>query len=181
MVRTTFSFFIAVAVIPACMPPQIPREALQLTEESPARRKLQTRRFETKDEQALLDAVGGVVQDLGFTIDATSKELGLVAASKSESAKNIGEMATSAAVAVISTALQFPTSIPYSKDQLIRASIVTRRAENDNGTAVRLTLQRVVWDTEGNVAKSELLEGPAAYQNFFDKLAKALVLDAHEF
>ena len=163
------------------MPQQIPKEALQLTEESPARRKLETRRFETKDEQALLDAAGAVVKDLGFTIDVTSKELGLVAASKSESAKNIGEMATAAAVAVITTALSFPTSMPYSKNQLIRASIVTRRAENGNGTAVRLTLQRVVWDTEGNVAKSELLEGPAAYQDFFGKLAKALALDAHEF
>jgi hypothetical protein len=181
MIGKTLSFFIVVAVISGCMPDQIPKEALQLTEESPARRKLETRRFETKDEQGLIDAAGAVLKDLGFTIDAASKELGLIAGSKQDSPYNIGGMATSAAVAVISSALSFPTSIPYSKDQMIRASVVARPAEYGNSTAVRITFQRGVWDTEGKVAKSELLEDPAEYQVFFQKLAKALALDAHEF
>jgi hypothetical protein len=181
MLRKIFPLFVAVVLSSGCMPDQIPKEALQLTEESSARRKLETRRFETKDEQALLDAAGAVLKDLGFTIDATVKELGLIAGSKQDSPYNIGGMATSAAVAVISSALSFPTSMPYSKDQMIRASVVTRLAEDGNSTAVRITFQRVVWDTEGKVAKSELLEGPVEYQTFFQKLAKALALDAHEF
>jgi hypothetical protein len=181
MLRKIFPLLFVVVLSPGCMPDQIPKEALQLTEESPARRKLETRRFETKDEQALLDAAGAVVKDMGFTIDATSRELGLIAGSKKESPYNIGGMATSAAVAVISSALSFPTSMPYSKDQMIRASVVARPAEDGNSTAVRITFQRVVWDTEGKVAKSELLEDPAEYQAFFEKLAKGLALDAHEF
>jgi hypothetical protein len=180
VLRKIFPLLVVVVLIFGCMPEQIPKEALQLTEESAARRSLETRRFETKDEQALLDAAAGIVKDLGFTIDATSKELGLIAGSKKESPFNIGGMATSAAVAVISSALSFPTSMPYSKDQMIRVSVVTRLAEGGNSTAVRVTFQRVVWDTEGKVAKSELLEGPAEYQAFFEKLAKALALDAHE-
>jgi hypothetical protein len=181
MSAKTLLLSVVFVILAGCMPDQIPKEALQLTEESSARHKLETRRFETKDEQGLLDAVGAVLKDLGFTIDATSKELGLIAGSKKESPYNIGGMATSAAVAVISSALSFPTSMPYSKDQMIRASVVARPAEDGNSTAVRITFQRVVWDTEGKVAKSELLEDSAEYQAFFEKLAKALALDAHEF
>jgi hypothetical protein len=177
----TLLLVVALVILAGCMPDQIPKEALQLTEESSARRKLETRRFETKDEQALIDAAGAVLKELGLTIDAASKELGLIAGSKKDSPYNIGGMATSAAVAVISSALSFPTSMPYDKDQMIRASVVARPAEAGNGTAVRITFQRVVWDTEGKVAKSELLEDPATYQTFFQKLAKALALDAHEF
>jgi hypothetical protein len=181
MSAKTLLLFVVFVILAGCMPLEIPKEALQLTEESSARHKLETRRFETKDEQALLDAATVIVKDLGFTIDATSKELGLIAGSKKESPYNIAGMATSAAVAVISSALSFPTSMPYSKDQMIRASVVARPVEDGNSTAVRITFQRVVWDTEGKVAKSELLEGPVEYQTFFQKLAKALALDAHEF
>jgi len=176
-----FALLMAVTLLSACLPPEIPKEALLLREENPARRKLQSRRFETKDEQALLSATSAVLRDLGFTIDQKSTELGLIAGSKKEEPYNIGGMATSAAVAVISSALSVPTTIPYSKERLIRASVATGRGENGNSTAVRLTLQLVVWDTEGKVAKSELLEEPKAYHAFFDMLSKAAALEAHEF
>jgi hypothetical protein len=176
-----FALLMAVILLSACLPPEIPKEALQLTEESPARRKLQSRRFETKDEQALLTATSAVLKDLGFTIDQESPELGLIAGSKKEEPHNFGGMATSAAVAVISSALSVPTTVPYSKERLIRASVVTGRQKNGNSTAVRFTLQLVVWNTEGKVARSELLEEPAAYRAFFDQLSKSTSLEAHEF
>jgi hypothetical protein len=181
MLKKTFWVFIAGAIFFGCMPPEIPKEALQLADESPARRKLESRRFETQDERALFDATRAVLKELEFNVDASSKELGLIAASKKEKVHNVGEMAASAAVAVISSALSFPTSVPYSKDQLLRVSVVTKLAADDHGIAVRVTFQRVVWDTEGQVAKSELLEDLSMYQNFFGKLAKAVALEAHEF
>jgi len=174
------ALLMAAALLPACLPPEIPKEALQLTEENPARRKLQSRRFDTKDEKALLTATSAVLKDLGFSIDQESAPLGLIAGSKKEDPYNIGGMATSAAVAVITSALSVPTTVPYSKERLIRASVATSRAENGDSTTVRFTLQLVVWDTEGKVAKSELLEDPTAYRAFFDKLAKAAALEAHE-
>jgi hypothetical protein len=176
-----FALLMAVTLLSACLPPEIPKEALQLTEESPARLKLQSRRFGTKDEKALLTATTTVLKDLGFTIDQESRELGLIAASKKEEPYNIGGMATSAAVAVITSALSVPTTVPYSKERLIRASVATGRGENGDSTTVRFTLQLVVWDTEGKVAKSELLEEPAMYRDFFDKLAKTASVEAHEF
>jgi hypothetical protein len=176
-----FALLMAATLLSACLPPEIPKEALLLTEESPARRRLQSRRFETKDEQALLTATSAVLKDLGFTIDQESPALGLITGSKKEEPYNIGGMATSAAVAVISSALSVPTTVPYSKERLIRASVVTGRQENGNSTAVRLTLQLVVWNTEGKIAKSELFEEPGAYRAFFDKLSQSTSLEAHEF
>jgi len=181
MSRKYFSVLFVLVILSACMPPEIPKEALVLTQENPVRRRLQSRRFETNDEKALLAATSAVLKDLGFTIDQESPELGLIAGSKKESPYNIGGMATSAAVAVITSVLSVPTTVPYSKERLIRASIATGRGENGNSTTVRFTLQLVVWDTEGKVAKSELLEEPAMYRDFFDKLAKAASVEAHEF
>ena len=181
MLRQSLLVFIAVATVSGCALQQIPKEALQLSQESPALRKLQTRRFETEDEQALLSASTAVLQDLGFTIDESETKLGLVAGSKKESAYNVGEIAASAAVAIITTALRFPQAMPISKERLVRASVVTRLGENDKSVAVRVTFQRVVWDTEDKVAKSELLEDPETYRVFFEKLSKAVSLEPREF
>ena len=57
---------------------KIPKEALQLTQESLAQRQAQTRRFDTSDETMLLSASAAVLQDLGFNLDESETELGLV-------------------------------------------------------------------------------------------------------
>ena len=47
----------------------IPKEALQLTPDSLARRQVQTRVFETTNEAELLAASAHLLQDLGFNLD----------------------------------------------------------------------------------------------------------------
>lgn len=47
-----------------------------------ARRQLETRSYETKDEEALLIASAQVLQDLGFTLDESEIKLGLITANK---------------------------------------------------------------------------------------------------
>jgi len=44
---------------------------------------------------------------------------------------------------------------------------------------VRVTFQRIVWDEQGRVSRSESLEDPELYQEFFFKLSKAVFLEAH--
>ncbi|HEY2989735.1 MAG TPA: hypothetical protein VGL11_18585 [Candidatus Binatia bacterium] len=180
MLKKDIALLVFAALLSACMPGQIPKEALQLSAETPARRQLENRRFETKEEQKLLDAAAAVLKELGFTVDAKDMALGVIAASKRGSAYNVAEIATTAAVAVITYALSFPTVMPFSRDQSIRVSIVTRPEESDNATAVRLTFQRVVWDNEGKVAKSELLTDPLLYRAFFEKLSKSAAVEARE-
>ena len=65
-----------------CANNTIPPAALQLQKDTLADRQLQTRRFETEDEKALLIAGSGVLQDLGFNLDESETQLGVLVGSK---------------------------------------------------------------------------------------------------
>jgi len=68
----------------------------------------------------------------------------------------------------------------YDCKQKIRASVVTSPAgENGERTAVRVTFQRIVWDQKNRISKLEKLNNPKMYQEFFEKLSKAVFLEAH--
>lgn len=153
----------------------IPKEALQLSPDSLERRQTQTRVFETKDEAQLLSASAALLQDLGFTLDESEVALGVIVGSKDRDAVETGQVVTSIAVAVL-----FGASVPWDQNQKIRAAVVTRDLAERNGYAVRLTMQRIVWNTQGQVSKTEPLDEPEMYQEFFDRLSKSVFLDAHE-
>lgn len=181
VLKKSLLLFVTVATVSGCAPPQIPKEALQFSEESPELRRLQTRSFETKDEEKLLSAGAGILQGMGFAIDTRETKLGVIVGSKKQSADSVAEKAAAIAVAVVTGQLGFPYGMPVSKDELMNASLVTRPGENKKETVVRLTFQRVVWNSEDKVRSSELLKEPEVYRQFFEGLGKAVSLEAHEF
>ena len=154
----------------------IPKEALQLSPEIFAQRQAQTRRFDTADETLLLSASAAVLQDLGFNLDESETKLGLVVASKDRDATEAGQV-----IGAIFMAALLGVYVPTDQRQKIRASLVTRPfGESGDKTAVRVTFQRVVWNTAGQVSKTEALSEPELYQVFFSKLSKSVFLEAHE-
>lgn len=154
----------------------IPKEALELSPESLARRQAQTRRFESKDERALLGAGAAVLQDLGFTLDASETELGVIVASKDRSAVEAGQV-----VGHLLLGLLTGVYIPTDRNQKLRASLITRPSGPANEhTLVRITFQRIVWNDQGKITKMEPLDDPKFYQQFFEKLSKSVFLEAHE-
>ena len=154
----------------------IPKEALQLTKESLEERQAQTRRFDTGDEAELLSASAAVLQDLGFTLDESETKLGLIVASKDRDATETGQVVGAIIVALLTGAV-----MPIDETQKIRVSLITRPiGENATRTAVRITFQRIVWNTQGKISKLEPLTDPKLYQEFFAKLSKSVFLEAHE-
>jgi hypothetical protein len=160
--------------------PKIPKQALQLSQESLKDRQLQTRHFDT-DEKTLLSASAAVLQDLGFNIDESETELGVIVCSKQRDATSPGQVVTAILIAGITGAVT-----PIDKEQLIRASLITHpihfdeKDKSKSRTAVRITFQRVITNTQGQITKREGISEAKIYQEFFDKLAQSLFLEAHE-
>ena len=178
--------------------------SMQLSADSLQLRQLQTRRIEGIDEKALLAACVGVLQDLGFNIDESETRLGVIVASKNRSAVDVGDAVGDIVVdSLVKAALDAMFSalfgdnfdegddeddeddedIVYDVTQKIRASIVTRPALDSSGQprmdaqVLRITIQRLVWDSEGKISHTESIEDPKVYQKFFDRLSKSIFLE----
>jgi hypothetical protein len=153
----------------------LPERGFQLSESALQQRQLQTRRFDDIDEVTLLAASAGVLQDLGFNLDESETELGLVVASKRRGV-NQTTMASIARLLDIIADIE----ISLDKKQRIRASLVSWPVANlENSHFVRVTFQRIVWNTENEISRREALTEPALYQRFFDQLSKSVFLEAH--
>lgn len=151
----------------------VPKDALALSAESLQRRVLQTRKFDTTDEAKLLSAAVGLIQDLGFTIEGTQAKLGLVTGSKQRDATDGGQVAAAVAIAIL---LGVSTSV--DKDQTIRVSIVTRSSGQQ--TSLRVTFQRAIRNTSGQTTRLEFIADEDIYQEFFQRLSKAVFLEAQK-
>jgi len=154
----------------------LPDSASLLDPVSIEHRQVETRRFDGVSEADLLAACAAVLQDLGFSIDASESRLGLVTASKDRSAKDSGQLARAVVIAIFTG-----ISIPLDKDQTIRASVVVFPApgERKNDHLVRISLQRVV-RTDRGITRSEWLKDPELYQGFFTKLSQSVFLEGHK-
>jgi hypothetical protein len=153
---------------------QVAREALTLQPEALEQRRIQTRRFETQSEHELLTASLEVLQDLGFSVDETEPDLGLIVASKNRDASSTGEM-----IGAFIIGAAGDTQVSYSVEQRIRASVVTRGL-GKSGTSVRVTFQRIVWNNLGEISINESIEEPKLYQEFFAKLSNSVFLTAFD-
>jgi len=155
----------------------IPKDALKLTPESLEKRALQTRKYEGISEVEILSASAGVIQDLGFNIDESETKLGVIVGSKERDATEAGQVAAALLVALLGGG-----AMPIDDHQKMRVSLVVRPIgqENDHTHFVRVTFQRMVWNTQGQVTRIEGLDDPEIYQEFFDKLSKAVFLEGHK-
>ena len=47
-------------------------------------------------------------------------------------------------------------------------------------SVVRVTFQRIIFDTAGQITRAEQINDPAIYRQFYEKLSKSVFLEAHE-
>jgi hypothetical protein len=189
--KILITLFVAMLLLPACV--KIPKDALLFQPESLANRQLQTRRFDTANYETMLSASSAVFQDLGFSLDEAEYKLGVIVGSKRRDAVNAGQV-----TGAVFLALLTGVAIPVDRAQVIRASLVMREIDGEKNASgkgvdnaapagkgegistVRVTFQRVIYDTNGQVTRLEQINDPTVYQQFFDKLAQAVFLEAHE-
>jgi hypothetical protein len=171
--------FWALSLVVGCN--SIPADALKMTPETLEHRQLQTRRFEGTDEKKILAASAGVLQDLGFNLDESETQLGLIVASKERSAVSSGQVFGAVFLALLSGV---PGSV--DKTQKIRVSLVVRPTQSDIPPAqsknffVRVTFQRTIWNTSGAITHIEAIDDATVYQQFFESLSKSLFLEANQ-
>jgi hypothetical protein len=178
--RISFIVFLCLSVIGCATAP--PAGFLKPGEENLAMRQLQIRQYDTANQEQIITAVAGVVQDLGFTLDDSETELGLVSASKKADASVTGQKFWAGLVDVLNAMNGVPSNASASCDaaQVVKASIIVKPSLEGNKTVVRITLQRVVWNVAGQVNRVESIKDPAIYQKFYDALSKAIFLEAQK-
>jgi hypothetical protein len=156
-----------------------------LEPEAQAYKAAQTRTFETHDPDELLSASAAVLQDLGFHVEESVRELGLLRAAKERSARTSSQAFERAAVMILSFG---STMLPIDLEQRIAATLVVQPA--DSGATrqeVRILFYRVLWKGSGVAGREsippgeqrmEMIRDPAIYRQFFAKLSKAVFLEA---
>lgn len=154
----------------------IPKDALKLPPTSLEDRKLQSRLFSTLDHQRVLSASAGVLQDLGYALDLSNAGLGILTASKDLDATNAGQIAGAIVLAVLGG-----VATPVDRNQKVRVCVVVNESlESKGSSTVRITINRVIWNTMGQITRAEAIKDPELYQAFFDKLSKSTFLEAHQ-
>lgn len=172
-----------------------PDAFFQLTPASLRSRALQTRVFETTNERELLSASAAVLQDLGFQIEESEVEMGILRAAKERSAREFWQEFWQGVLFILSLAASAGGSnaiqlMPVDLHQQIGATLATRPLEGDDSRyTVRIFFHRTLWKGEGQsgdqyippgASRMQMISDGLIYQQFFAKLSKGLFLEAHE-
>jgi hypothetical protein len=162
-----------------------PAEYFRLEPQAPAYKAAQTRYFETHDADELLSASAAVLQDLGFHVEESGREVGFLRAAKERSARTPGEAFRRVAVMILSLGNAL---LPIDLEQRIAATLVARPTGAGSARQeVRIMFYRVVWKGSGAAGREaippgeqrmEMIRDPFVYQQFFAKLSKAVFLEA---
>lgn len=153
----------------------IPKDAFKLPPASLEDRQLQSRVFNTLDNGLLLTSGASVLQDLGYSIDESNVGLGVLSASKQADATDAGQIVGAVVLALLTGAVT-----PTDDEQKIRVCLVIQESLDDPDSSVaRITIQRIIWNTQGRVSRVESINSPELYQAFFEKLSKATFLEAN--
>lgn len=116
------------------------------------------------------------MQDLGYALDVSETNLGVLTASKQLDATNSGQVATMILLAALGGGVA-----AIDDHQKVRVCLVVNRSlEDPDVSVVRITISRVIWNTQGQITRAEAINEPELYQAFFEKLSKATFLEAHQ-
>lgn len=139
-------------------------------------RQINTKSFNIKDKNFVLSSVVQTLQDLGFNISESEKNLGLITATKD---KEINPTIQTIGKVTLSVLLSNKNNISneeivYDIRQKIYITVSIR--QNNNGFIdVQILFAKTIWN---NLEQSriELINDKNIYKSFFDKLEQSLFL-----
>ncbi|MEJ2553308.1 MAG: hypothetical protein P8164_07830 [Gammaproteobacteria bacterium] len=147
----------------------IPKDAFLLRPADQADRKLESRIFATKDERPLLNDGAAILRNMGYTTDLVNMDAGLVTASKSETANGALAMIMSVLSAGLASS---------DKEQIYRATFTALPDKGKSDAYVtRLTLQRMVIDSDGEATNVELIKDKDLYKLFYERLEASTFIE----
>lgn len=188
--RRCFIVIMAGCMLVGCAHTPTAESFFQVTPESAKLCAMQTRMFETSSESELLSASASVLQDLGFQLDETSKDMSMLRAAKERGAREYGQEIARVLIFILGALGQKAILMPVDLHQQINAVLVARPSPaNSSLYSVRVVFYRSVWQGDGNTGDQpippgaqmmEIIDNPMIYQQFFAKLAKSLFLEVQE-
>ena len=155
----------------------IPKDALVMTPSPLVIRQLEGRRYAGVEEAKLVTGAADALQAMGYTLEQNEETLGLVVGSK----KRVAEIARHKDPAVMGS-LMGSRANPVEKEQVVRASVtvVAQDPRHPTSRIVRITFQRVIWNTRNEIAAREGIVEPEIYTDFFGRLSKAVGTEGRE-
>lgn len=152
---------------------------LSLTEAPLEIREMQTRSFDDTTEPQILASAIAVLQDMGYSIDEVEQELGIISASKRADAtpEEKGRYVLYALDCVLGSCTAWQLE---PDEQMINLTLaVFPRQGFTDSNAVRVTIQRQVWNRAGQLSLQEPIDDEQVYQDLFTKLSKSVFYEVN--
>jgi len=177
-------------LLASCVRMPKPESFFQLDASSAKYKALQSRIVEASKEQELLSASAAVLQDLGFQIEESVADAGMIRAVKERSAREYGQEIKRFFVFVLGVFARTVTLVPVDLHQQIAATLVMYPEGNSTSRFnVRIVFHRTLWmgdGTSGNqsippgLQTMEMIYDPEIYRQFFARLSKSVFLEIHQ-
>ncbi|MEQ8193037.1 MAG: hypothetical protein RIB59_00970 [Rhodospirillales bacterium] len=142
-------------------------------------RAMQSRRFDTLDTGKLIEASAATLQDLGFTINETSKQHGVLSGSKERDAVEAGQVTAQVILAVLAALGGSSHTMMYDETQKINVTLVVNKS-GGKSSLIRVFFDRHISNNFGQLWKAEAIKEPEIYQAFFKKLSASTFLEANK-
>ena len=182
----TVPLMLLAVLLTSCATTPKPESFFQLTPASAKYRALQSRIIETSNDKELLSASAAVLQDLGFQIEESVVDAGMLRAVKERSAREYSQEIGRGFVFLLGLLARTVLIIPVDLHQQIAATLVMHPIENSTTRFnVRIAFYRIIWQSDGSstppgLQSMEMIYGSEIYQQFFAKLSKSVFLEIHQ-
>ena len=176
--HTSVAVLILLAGLAGCAAtPKQPK--LSLTEAPLEIREMQTRSFDEITEPQILASAVAVLQDMGYSIDEVEPELGIISASKRADAtpEEKGRYVLYALDCILGSCTAWQMEADEQLIDLMLA-VFPRQGFTDSH-AVRVTIQRRVWNRGGQLSLQEPIDDEQVYQDLFAKLSRSVFYEVN--